>query len=132
MKNYQIDFAANTITITQKFAKAAGQIGTEEFQIMMELRRLNMAIITKPPVKKKSSNLTYERMKRYIALLEDSEKYQKEFEAVCVESLSMKAPYAYVRKWFKTTFPSYGKQPERNAELKIINAPANYDAEAAD
>ena len=58
-----------------------------------------------------------------------AEKYQAEFKAVCAESLAMKVPYVYVQNWFKKTFPNYGKLPERNAELKIINTPANYDAE---
>ena len=65
----------------------------------------------------------------YNRLLEDAEKYQAEFKAVCAESLAMKVPYVYVSKWFKKTFPNYGKLPERNAELKIINTPANYEAE---
>ena len=72
MKNYEINFATNTITITQKFAKEASQIGTEAFKTMMELRQLGMTIITKAPVqKKKNSNLTYAKMERYISLLED-------------------------------------------------------------
>ena len=29
MKNYEINFTTNTITITQKFAKEASQIGTD-------------------------------------------------------------------------------------------------------
>lgn len=66
MKNYEINFATNTITITQKFAKEASQIGTEAFKTMMELRQLGMTIITKAPVqKKKNSNLTYAKMERY-------------------------------------------------------------------
>ena len=130
MKNYEINFATNTITITQKFAKEASQISTEAFKTMMELRQLGMSIITKAPVqKKKNSNLTYAKMERYISLLEDAEKYQAEFKAVCAESQAMKVPYVYVSNWFKQTFPNYGKLPERNAELKIINTPANYDAE---
>ena len=132
MKNYEINFATNTITITQKFAKEASQIGTEAFKTMMELRQLGMTIITKTPVqKKKNSNLTYAKMERYISLLEDAEKYQAEFKAVCAESLAMKVPYVYVQNWFKKTFPSYGKQPERDDNLKIVNIPANYDAEEA-
>ena len=129
MKNYSINFATNTITLTQKFAKEASQIGTEAFKTMMELRQLGMTIITKEPVQKKNTNLTYKKMEKYISLLEDAEKYQAEFNAVCAESLAMKVPYVYVQKWFKKTFPNYGKLPERNAELKIINTPANYDAE---
>ena len=130
MKNYSINFTTNTITITQKFAKEASQIGTEAFKTMMELRQLGMTIITKEPVQKKNTNLTYKKMKKYISLLEDAEKYQAEFNAVYAESLAMKVPYVYVQKWFKKTFPNYGKLPERNAELKIVNTPANYNAEA--
>ena len=88
-----------------------------------------MTIITKTPAKKKNTSLTYAKMETYISLLEDAEKYQAEFKAVCAESLAMKVPYVYVSNWFKKTFPNYGKLPERNAELKIINTPANYEAE---
>ena len=130
MKNYEINFTTNTITITQKFAKEASQIGTDAFKTMMDLRQLGMTIVTKAPVHKKTSSLTYKQMERYIALLEDAEKYQAEFKTVCAESLAMKAPYAYVSNWFKKTFPNYGKQPQRNEKMKIINTPANYEAEA--
>ena len=131
MKNYEINFAANTITITKKFAQEASQIGTEAFKTMMELRQLGMTIITKTPAKKKNTSLTYAKMETYISLLEDAEKYQAEFKAVCAESQAMKVPYVYVSNWFKKTFPNYGKLPERNAEMKIVNTPANYDAEEA-
>ena len=130
MKNYSVDFASNTISITQTFAKEASQIGTEAFKTMLELRQLGMPITIKAPAKKKNTSLTYAKMETYISLLEDAEKYQAEFKAVCAESQAMKVPYVYVSNWFKQTFPSYGKLPERNAELKIINTPANYDAEA--
>ena len=129
MKNYSVDFASNTISITQTFAKEASQIGTEAFKTMLELRQLGMPITIKAPAKKKNTSLTYAKMETYISLLEDAEKYQAEFKAVCAESQAMKVPYVYVSNWFKQTFPSYGKLPERNAELKIINTPANYDAE---
>ena len=131
MKNYEINFITNTITITKKFAQEASQIGTEAFKTMMELRQLGMTIITKTPAKKKNTSLTYAKMETYISLLEDTEKYQAEFKAVCAESLAMKVPYVYVSNWFKKTFPNYGKLPERNAEMKIVNTPANYDAEEA-
>jgi len=131
MKNYEINFATNTITITKKFAQEASQIGTEAFKTMMELRQLGMTIITKAPVQKKNSSLTYKKMEKHIALMEDAEKYQAEFEAVRAESLAMKVPYVYVQKWFKETFPNYGKLPKRNAKMKIINTTANHDAEEA-
>ena len=47
MKNYNIDFAKNTITVSEAFMKEAGQLGTTEFTTMMELRKLNMTIVVK-------------------------------------------------------------------------------------
>ena len=106
-------------------------IGTPEFNTMMQIREMGMTIITKAPAKKKNTKLTYDKMQKYINLLDEAEKYQAEFERVQIESLAYDASYAYVLKWFKKTFPSYGKQPERDANLKIVNTPANYDAEEA-
>lgn len=125
-KAYAIDFTTNTVTITKKFQEAASQIGTQEFNIMMQLRQMNLTIVTKAPSKKKNPKLTYDKMKKYIALLDEAEKYKTEFDAVLVESKAYDASYAYVLKWFKKTFPNYGKQPERDANLKIVNTPVNY------
>ena len=129
-KPYAIDFTTNTVTVTKKFLEAASMIGTTEFNTMMQLRQMNLTIVTKAPAKKKAK-LTYDKMKKYIALLDEAEKYQTEFDVVLNESKAYDASYAYVLKWFKKTFPNYGKQPERNNELKIVNTPANYDEEDA-
>ena len=130
-KPYAIDFTTNTVTVTKKFLEAAQMIGTPEFNTMMQIREMGMTIITKAPAKKKNTKLTYDKMQKYINLLDEAEKYQAEFERVQIESLAYDASYAYVLKWFKKTFPSYGKQPERDANLKIVNTPANYNAEEA-
>lgn len=130
-KPYAIDFTTNTVTITKKFKEAASMIGTEEFNTMSQLRQMGMTIVIKAPTKKKSSKLTYDKMKKYIALLDEAEKYQTEFDVALKESKAYDASYAYVLKWFKKTFPNYGKQPERDANLKIVNTPVNYDEEAA-
>ena len=129
-KPYAIDFTTNTVTVTKKFLEAASMIGTTEFNTMMQLRQMNLTIVTKAPAKKKSK-LTYDKMKKYISLLDEAEKYQTEFDVVLNESRAYDASYAYVLKWFKKTFPNYGKQPERDVNLKIVNTPANYDEEAA-
>ena len=129
-KPYAIDFTTNTVTVTKKFLEAASMIGTTEFNTMVQLRQMNLTIVTKAPAKKKSK-LTYDKMQKYISLLDEAEKYQTEFDVVLNESKAYDASYAYVLKWFKKTFPNYGKQPERDANLKIVNTPANYDEEAA-
>ena len=125
-KPYSIDFTTNTITVSKKFLEQASKIGSEAFTTMMQLRQMNMTITVKTPTKKRNTQLTYSKMEKYISLLEDANKYHAEFEAVKEESTAYNAPYAYVQKWFKKTFPCYGKQPERNESLKIINAPINY------
>lgn len=129
-KPYAIDFTTNTVTVTKKFLEAASMIGTTEFNTMMQLHQMNLTIVTKAPAKKKSK-LTYDKMQKYISLLDEAEKYQTEFDVVLNESRAYDASYAYVLKWFRKTFPNYGKQPERDANLKIVNTPANYDEEAA-
>lgn len=126
---YAIDFVTNTVTITRKFAAAASQIGSPEFHTMMQLREMNLTVVTKTPSKKKNSLLSYKKMKKYIDCMEDAEKYQEEFDIICEESKAQPAPYHYVANWFKATFPNYGKLPERNTNLKIINTPENYDQE---
>jgi len=126
---YSIDFVNNTVTVTRKFAAAASQIGTAEFHIMMQLRELNLTIVTKAPAKKKSSRLTYKKMKKYISCLEEADKYQEEFEVICEESKAQPAPYHYVANWFNSTFHNYGKLPEHSSDLKIVNTPADYDEE---
>lgn len=126
---YAIDFVTNTVTVTKKFAEAASHIGTPEFHTMMQLREMNLAIVTKAPAKKKNTQLTYKKMQKYISCLEDADMYQEEFKVICEESKAQPAPYHYVANWFDKTFPNYGKLPERNSNLKVINTPADYDKE---
>ena len=123
---YQIDFTTNTVTVTNKFLTAAGQIGTKEFETMCKLRELNLTIVTKDPVKKKNTALTYSKMQKYISCLDEADKYQAMFEAIHVESMSMPAPYHYVVAWFHQTFPKYGKLPEHDVEMRIVNTPVEY------
>ena len=130
-KSYVIDYEKNTITVTKKFHDAAGRIGSVEYGLMAELRKLNMNISISTPPRKKNTAVTYDKMKLYISLMDEADKYLAEYEAVLIESRTVKASYHYVRSWFKKTFPHYGKQPERDANLKIVNTPVNYDADEA-
>ena len=45
--NYRIDWSNNTITVTKKFMNAASQMNTEAYDLMMELRALNMKMFVK-------------------------------------------------------------------------------------
>jgi len=123
-KPYEINFVTNTITVTAAFRKAAGQIGSPEFSVMLQLRGMNMDIVEKTVPKRKNTQITYKMMEKYIELLDEAEQYKAEFAAVKKESKSHKGQYNYVAGWFKERFPSYGKQPERDRNFKIVNVPA--------
>ena len=123
---YQINFATNTVAVTRKFLEAAGVIGTEEFSTMMRLRDMNLTIVVKTPAKKRSTTLTYAKMKKFISCLDEADKYQAMFEAVREESLGMPAPYQHVVAWFHKTFPKYGRLPEHDVAMRIVNTPEEY------
>lgn len=123
---YSIDFASNTVTITRKFRDAASQLNTPEFNIMKQLHEMNLTILVKTPNKKKSTALTYAKMQKFISCLDEADKYQTMFDAVRKESKGMPAPYKYVVSWFHNTFPKYGQLPEHDADMRIVNTPAEY------
>ena len=123
---YQINFVTNTVTVTRKFQEASSQIGTEEFNIMKQLHEMNLTILVKTPNKKKSTALTYAKMQKFISCLDEADKYQTMFDAVRKESKGMPAPYKYVVSWFHNTFPKYGQLPEHDADMRIVNTPAEY------
>ena len=133
MKNYNIDFAKNTITVSEAFMKKAGQLGTTEFTTMMELRKLNMTIVVKKakPRKKPEFQLTYQKMIHYIKLTENAEALMAEFKHVKEVSMCQNNPYLYVQQWFKEMFPNFPKVPEFTPDKKVVVTPANYDEEEA-
>ena len=129
MKNYKIDFTTNTITVTKKFADAASKIGTPEFALMCELRKMDMRIDIAATNKKKSSNnlLTYKKMENFIANSADGEAYLEEYKAVKELAKSQNNACLYVNKWFKATFPNYDKIPEFDENNKRVNTPIDYE-----
>ena len=129
MKNYKIDFATNTITVTKKFADAASQIGTPEFALMCELRKMDMRIDVAAANKKKSSSkmLTYKKMENFIANSADSEAYLEEYKAVKELAKSQNNACLFVNKWFKATFPNFDKIPELDENNKCVNTPIDYE-----
>ena len=133
MKNYNIDFAKNTITVSEAFMKKAGQLGTTEFTTMMELRKLDMTIVVKEakPRKKPEFQLTYKKMAHYIGLLEDADAMMSEFEHVKEVSRCQNNPYLYVQQWFMQMFPNFPKVPEFTPDQKVVATPANYDEDKA-
>lgn len=133
MKNYKIDFAKNTVTVTKKFMERAGHLGTPEFNQMMELRKLGMEIVEKEskPRKKPEFQLTYKKMEQYIRFTENAEALMAEFKEMREQAKCQHNPYRHVQKWFEQRFPNFSKVPELTPESKVVVTPANYDEDEA-
>ena len=131
MKDYKIDYTTNTITLTKKFATEAGILGTDAFKTMAALRGLGMTFVVKESKPRKSSNITFKQMKRYIQLVENSSHYMEQFEMIRIEAVCQKNPYQRVLTWFKETFPNFRDLPEFNGENKIIVTPHDYNENEA-
>jgi hypothetical protein len=136
MKNtgYKINYAANTITVTKTFSKKASVLDTNEYKIMKRLRKLNMEILIKEPVKRKNKKKnpdepktaprpTYDKMVKYINCVDGSEKYLEDFKHIRKVSKSQENPYQYVRAWFNKTFPDFEKLPAfaENGKIKVAS-----------
>ena len=130
-KNYRIDFAANTVTVTKKFLEEAeSNITSTAFRDMKALRAMGLTIVVKETKHAKSKHISYEQMVHYISCVENSEFYMARFAAVKNEAASKKnEQYNRVLKWFNKTFPHFYDMPEFTSDNKIRVTSADYPAE---
>ena len=131
-KNYRIDFAANTVTVTKKFLEEAeSNITSTAFRDMKALRAMGLTIVVKEAKRAKSKHVSYDQMLHYISCVENSEFYMARFAAVKNEAASKNEQYSRVLKWFKETFPHFYDMPEFTSDNKIRVTTADYPAEEA-
>ena len=131
-KNYRIDFAANTVTVTKKFLEEAeSNITSTAFRDMKALRAMGLTIVVKEAKRAKSKHISYGQMVHYISCVENSEFYMARFAAVKNEAASKNEQYSRVLKWFKKTFPHFNDIPEFTSDNKIRVTTADYPAEEA-
>ena len=129
-KNYRIDFAANTVTVTKKFLEEAeSNITSIAFRDMKALRAMGLTIVVKEAKRAKSKHISYEQMVHYISCVENSEFYMARFAAVKNEAASKNEQHSRVLKWFKETFPHFYDMPEFTSDNKIRVTSADYPAE---
>ena len=109
MKTPTIDRQKKTITVTKEFMTLAGQIDTQEFDILNELQQnhpgyeIKIRTIARNPNKRDYGDLTYKAMRNYITGYESDatrEATLTEFEAVQKVAKTMRGTYALVKKWF--------------------------------
>ncbi|MBQ3372375.1 MAG: hypothetical protein IJG40_04475 [Oscillospiraceae bacterium] len=128
-KDYKLDFATQTLTITAAFAEAADEIGSEEYNLVMKIKAdfPNISVVHRTHATPKKyrnkfgvitehnqyKNLTYDRMERFMCALPNSTEYLEMYYTLRekADEMCLAAPYAAVRAWFEKQFPKYRENP---------------------
>lgn len=116
-ETFKLNHANETIELTKQFAKASGKYDSEEYKLLMEVKKdfPNYKIVVKDTPKRKQpkdnyKGLTYEYMERYIKTKENHEELLKEFYELRgigtgYDAIIKTASYIQVKKWFLNAFP---------------------------
>ena len=129
MKEYKMNFAPKTLTITKAFAEDALIANSEASKIIANCHalcpNLRIAYRTHKPSKKSNpaKGMTYDRMERYISAFADGAEALAEFEKVKEFSLSQSNRYKYVHDWFVKRFPNYKELPTIINGKAYLNPP---------
>lgn len=131
MKNYKIDFVANTLTITKAFEDAASNPYSEEYKLFQQIRAdfpgIQIVRKTRRPSKtaRTNKNLTYANMEKYMSVFENAAELLTQFEIVKTCSQKESNPYQYVKSWFEAQFPDYKELPDFGTNApKVIDLAA--------
>ena len=122
---YEINYIENTITVTRKFLKDAGVIGSPAYNELARVRKdlpdfqIVQREITKKQGKKTYGKLTYEVMADFIAVKEeeDAPAVLAEFERVKALSKVQAGQYAFVKNWFLNRYKDEFQQEETEEEV---------------
>lgn len=111
MMNYNYDVLNNTLTVSEKFLKAAGKYNSAEYNVVKQLRADNpnmQIVVEKKQQKSANKNLTFKQMESFINEV-DAGKLPL-FQKVKAISRVQSSPYHYVKTWFEHQFPHYTEQ----------------------
>ena len=119
-----------TITVSDKFMKEAVKPFTNEFNDLMELRRMcpDYEIITRshrsPRKTEKSKGIpkfvSYDHMVKYIKLLPESEKLLEELKLVKAYAETQRKSASIVFDWFNKKFPDHRYAPQIDKDGKLF------------
>ena len=109
---YEINYIENTITVTKKFLKEAGIIGSAAYTELARVRKdlpdfqIVQREIAKKQGKKSYGKLTYKVMAEFIEAQEEenASAVLAEFQRVQQLSKVQSGSYAYVKTWFLTRY----------------------------
>ena len=126
MRKPTIDHENKKIRLPKAFAKASGKYGSEEYKLLMKMKKdvPNYEVIVETTRKQPRDNykgLTYDYMERYIKTKANSEELMKEyFELRGIgtgyDEIIRKASYVQVKKWFLAKFPEINEYKQERKE----------------
>lgn len=121
MKRYSIDYISNTMTLSTAFEKAANSPTSAEAHLIREIRKDFPTMVIVRSLHRSchhpNNRLTYNNMKKYMAVYENSKELLSRFEQVRQLSLKESNPYQFVLKWFKEQFPNFREIPDFSTNL---------------
>ena len=126
---YEINHAKKMVTVTRAFMEEATQYNSKAFKLMMQFERLGLRIIQqKRTVKPRTEDskprlLTYKMMQDYIAMLDDADAMNGEFDTLCLAVKSCPDRLKKVNEWFRKQFPNYDAVPEFDEDYHIVHNP---------
>ena len=125
---YKILFAENMVIMNHKFAAAAAEHGSKEYNLIRDIRAdfpgMKEVVVSGrlQTTAKANHRLTYENMEKHIRVYENADELLAVFETVKAASIVLANPYKYVSDWFKAQFPDYNK-PIVFKDSKLTVAP---------
>ena len=112
MKNtLNVNLIERTITITKSFEKKANVYGSSEYELLSDAiaKHPSFEIIVRTIAKHNGKvthkNMTYENMRKYVELSNDTTLIA-EYELQIAKSVIAPSPYHYVLTWFTNKFSS--------------------------
>jgi len=131
LEKYYFDCVTNTLFMSPKFYKRAGQYNSEEYVLLQMMRKeipgLRLQVAAKKNRKTPTDgHLSIKAMRRYIELTRDSKSLMDELDKVIAANSVKEHSLKETRKWFKERFPNYNSVPRFDADGYLIideNAP---------
>ena len=138
LEKYYFDCVTNTLFMSPKFYKRAGQYNSEEYVLLQMMRKeipgLRLQVAAKKNRKTPTDgHLSIKAMRRYIELTRDSKSLMDELDKVIAANSVKEHSLKETRKWFKKRFPNYNSVPRFDADGYLIideNAPESPDPSA--
>ena len=115
IRGYKIDFSARVMTVNYKFAKAASQYDSPEYNLMKTILSEfpDMTVVEMAGRQNKTchhdKHLTFKNMETYISVQDNADELMAAYLIVRTEAAPQTSRYAHVREWFVKTFPNYDK-----------------------